>query len=123
MYTETIPAATLTALRAEFGIADTLDIVFSWDYENDVSPEDSFDDAETVQWVREQMEHSNAAWFHCRVTVTDGDAEGSDCLGACSYRSFAEFLTPETGNYFRDMVSSAFDAYTADAERLSAKYA
>jgi hypothetical protein len=123
MYTETIPAATLAALRAELSIPDALGIRFEWEHDDDVSPEDSFCDDEAVKWVREQMEHNDAAWFRAQVTVTDGDAEGFDYLGGCSYVSFAEFLTHERGGYFREMVANAFDEYKEDAERLAAKYA
>jgi hypothetical protein len=123
MYCESIPDETLSVLRADFGIPPDVSVLFHWEHEDDATPEDSFCDPDSVQWVRDMMEYTGAAWFRCRVTVTDGDAEGHDYLGACSYRSFEEFLVPDTGEYLRDMVGHAFAQFQQDAGRLAAKYA
>lgn len=115
-----IPSDTLKTLRDRLNIPDGVRIIFAYDWE-DSSPEDGFCDPEAARWVREQIEQDNAAaWFLARVTVTDGDAEGIEYLGACSYESFNDFLTP--ADYFGDMVASAYDAFLADAERLALKY-
>lgn len=70
--------------------------------ETDVTPEDSFDDAEDIAYAR-----SGDLWHWCHVTVTasyDG-AVGGDSLGACSYENERAFREP--GGYFDDMVNEA----------------
>lgn len=122
MYTETIPPRLESKLRKRYGIPSSVEITFAWEYECEVSPEDSFCDDTAVKWVRKQMDKGNdAAWFRACVTVSDGDAEGRDYLSGCSYRSFRDFMRPD--DYFGDMVGQAFAEYQREAARLSAKYA
>ena len=120
-----IPRATEKVLRDRLTIPDGVSIVCAYEYEDDIAPDDTLwgsDDVTIVQWVHEQLKRGNeAAWFRCRVTVTDGDATGEDHLGACSYNTFEDFLTLD--DYFGDMVASAYGAFMADAKRLAIKYA
>lgn len=122
MWSIALPREVEKTLRERIGIPDGVSIEFAYEFEDDISPEDSLWDAEVIQWVTERIEAGNdAAWFRCRVSATDGDAVGEDYLGGCAYEEFADFLTPD--DYFGDMVASAYDAFMADAARLSLKYA
>lgn len=65
-----------------------------------------FDDPADVQWVIDQLGRGND-WAWCDATVTakyDG-CTGRDTLGACSYKSEADFRK----NCMPDMVSAALD--------------
>lgn len=71
-----------------------------------IAVEGHFDDPEDVAWVVDQLERGNE-WAWCDATVTaeyDG-VIGRDTLGACSYKSKADFRK----NCMPDMVSVALD--------------
>lgn len=83
------------------------------EWENDISPEDSFSNPEDVAFVRQQIDNDNV-WGWCQTHViakwVDEDGEeftGDDYLGGCSYRSREDFMQP--GGYYDDMKSEAYD--------------
>ena len=64
--------------------------------------EDHFEDAETVQYVRDQADSGNEwAWCTAKVTVTIGGLTATDYLGGCSYESESDF---KAGGYYSDML-------------------
>jgi len=80
--------------------------------EEDTDPADHFasgdaeDDAETVSWIRAQLAKGNLwAWFCAKVTARLGDFDGVDILGACSYKSEADFTQPR--GYYDGMKGEA----------------
>lgn len=79
----------------------------SWTAEpEDIKPEDSFDSAEDVVWVKEQLRAGNDfAWFCAIVTAKRGDDSAITALGGCSYRSEEDFTTAD--GYFADLVHEA----------------
>jgi hypothetical protein len=71
-----------------------------------ISPKEHFDDPEDVAWVIDQLERGND-WAWCDATVTaeyDG-LTGRATLGACSYKSEADFRE----HCMPDMTSEALD--------------
>jgi hypothetical protein len=83
---------------------------------------DDEEDRKAEQWVRDQLDSGNEwAWCTVKVTATWGDFEGVDYLGCCSYRSEAEFKTPD--GYWPDMRRAALADLNAQvkaaAQRLS----
>lgn len=70
----------------------------------DMSPVGQFDSDEDVEAIL-----SGALdWFVARVRVTlDGRELATEYLGACAYRSAADFAREERDSYFRDMVREA----------------
>jgi hypothetical protein len=75
--------------------------------DEDDSPDGNFEDAETVQWVRDQLASGNEwAWFAAHVRVTYRGLTVSEYLGACSYESESAF---RKGGYFDDMVKGALE--------------
>jgi len=53
------------------------------------------------------------AWAHVRVVVTDGEYEGSDSLGTCSYEDERDF---RKCGYYSDMVQNALDEFKRQVE-------
>lgn len=87
-----------------------------------------FDDAETLQWIRDQLDRGNEwAWFcaEVRASVVFVDTEtgeetiysGSDFLGGCSYKSRADFEQDEPGHYYHDMKHRALEALKAELQK------
>jgi hypothetical protein len=82
--------------------------------EEDQDPEDSFDDPETLAWVRREIERGNPyAWFVAKVTArlyAGGKREpwnhrlfeGTTYLGGCSYESREIFLQRDGPQLQRD---------------------
>jgi len=65
-------------------------------------------DREAEEWILAQLESGNDwAWCRVRVTARWKGFEGSDSLGACSYKSEADFCTED--GYFADMKQAALD--------------
>ena len=67
------------------------------------------DDAETLRWIREQLDSGNDwAWCCVRVVATvdfDGEAfQGNTFLGGCSYLSEDDF---KEGCYYADLCEEA----------------
>jgi hypothetical protein len=82
--------------------------------EGNASAIDAETDAETEQWIRDQLESGNDwAWCTVKVTATYPGLpfKGVDYLGGCSYTSEESFKTP--GGYWQDMKDTA----TADLLR------
>ncbi len=85
-------------------------------YELEILPEhldyrDEFD-AETVEWIEEQINSGNEwAWFCAKVVALveiDGERfKGADYLGGCSYLSREDFMAE--GDYYSDMKAAALD--------------
>lgn len=71
---------------------------------------DDDDDAAICAEIRRDMEWNDWAWCSVEVTCTipGYDAEGSDYLGGCSYKSKEDFCQP--GGYYDDMCASAREA-------------
>lgn len=72
-------------------------------------PDGNFSEESDVEWVKKQLDEGNeAAWFTARVTVTDPETNevGIDYLGACSYKSFDDFLSKDS-MYLEDMIEVA----------------
>lgn len=64
------------------------------------------EDAETNQWIHDQLDAGNEwAWCTAVVTVNYKGFSVFDALGACSYESEAAFRVP--GGYYDDMVIAA----------------
>lgn len=71
-----------------------------------IAVEGHFDDPEDVAWVRDQLARGNEwAWCDALVTAEYDGVTGRDTLGACSYKSEADFRK----NCMPDMVSAALD--------------
>lgn len=82
----------------------------------DVSPSDNMDDQEMINYVIEQYNAGNeAAWFCAKVEVKFRGIEGTDYLGCCSYGSFKEFQSDESG-YYVDMINQCIDQINSDIE-------
>jgi len=63
------------------------------------------EDAETNQWIRDQLNAGNEwAWCVATVTVNYKGFSAFDTLGACSYKSEDDF---RKDGYFTDMVNQA----------------
>lgn len=97
-----------------------VDFDLNADWEQD-APEDSFDNEEDIDFVREQIKSGNV-WGWClvevkaRYTTEDGeDVEASDWLGGCSYHSQADFMEP--GGYYDGMKQEAYEALCAKLEK------
>lgn len=68
---------------------------------------DPVTDKETEDWIFSELESGNEwAWCMVRVRATLGAFHANQYLGACSYKSEADF---KTGGYFEDMVNEALD--------------
>lgn len=62
-------------------------------------------DMEVENEIIERLNNGDlSAWFCAKVTAEYLGFKYSDYLGACSYRSFAEFIN---GDYYADMIDSA----------------
>lgn len=80
--------------------------------EGNCSAIDPETDRATEEHIRAELENGNEwAWCGVKVTLKYGNFEGTDYLGACSYKSKADFI--ESGGYFPDMVDRAFDELVA----------
>lgn len=72
-------------------------------------------DAQVEREILEQLDSGNEwAWCCIKVTLKWKGFEGTDYLGACSYKSKKDFI--ESNDYFPDMVSRAFDELVAKIE-------
>lgn len=72
-------------------------------------------DAQVEREILEQLDSGNEwAWCCIKVTLKWKGFEGTDYLGACSYKSKKDFI--EANDYFPDMVSRAFDELVAKIE-------
>jgi hypothetical protein len=71
-------------------------------------PTNHLENYQEVKWIMEQQAQGNhASWFAARVCIraTGTDFTGKpDWLGACSYKSFDDFIQCE---YFKDMIVEA----------------
>lgn len=90
--------------------------------EGNASAIDPETDADNEKWIRDELDSGNEwAWCTVKVTLKWKAWEGTDYLGACSYRSMHEFKSQD--GYFPDMVSRAFDelvvAIESDLDALS----
>ena len=64
-------------------------------------------DRRAEQWIYRQLAKGNAwAWCTVKVTASQGESEGVDYLGCCSYTGLKQFLQPD--GYWDDMKSEAF---------------
>lgn len=81
-------------------------------HEEDSTPDGSFDFAEDIAWVKDQLESGNE-WAWCTVEVTctydDCDLVGNEWLGGCSYKSKRDFMREETGDYYPGMKQEAYN--------------
>ncbi len=83
--------------------------------EGNASAIDPVTDAEIVKNIYDQLESGNEwAWCCIKVTLKWKGFEGTDYLGACSYKSKKDFI--ESNDYFPDMVSRAFDELVSNIE-------
>lgn len=74
--------------------------------EEDSRPEDQFSEADDAAWARAQLASGNLwGWCCVRVTASWMGFTGVNYLGGCSYRSRADFCTPD--GYWPDMKSEA----------------
>lgn len=79
--------------------------------EGNCSAVDAKTDARTERWIRKQLGNGNEwAWCSVKVTATLGEFEGTAYLGACSYKSEADFVK---GGYYDDMCDEALDELDA----------
>lgn len=75
----------------------------------ELNPEDHFDNTEDVKYIIEQHEDGNpAAWFCAKVTVSYKDQTETEYLGCCSYNSFQQFTGEENG-YYLDMINTCIN--------------
>jgi hypothetical protein len=67
----------------------------------DMYPEDSFCDDESINWIHNEVAlGNNAAWFCAHVVGCIGNYTAESFLGGCSYRTFTEF---ENDLYYESM--------------------
>ena len=90
--------------------------------EGNASAIDPETDAETVAWIRDQLERGNElAWCQiivsCRLKGVDSDLRGVDSLGACSYESIEDF---KRDGYYDDMKAGALADLQRQLDELSA---
>jgi len=73
---------------------------------NAMASGDDKEDKKVEDWINRQLRSGNL-WAWCTVVCTArlGDKEGRDTLGACSYKSTAQFIQP--GGYWKDMKAQA----------------
>lgn len=65
-------------------------------------------DAQVEREILEQLDSGNEwAWCTIKVSLKWKGYEGTDYLGACSYKSKKDFI--EANDYFPDMVAIAFN--------------
>jgi hypothetical protein len=82
----------------------------------DISPFGQFDDDETAQKICDKYERGNeAAWFCAKVSVRFRGFEGTNYLGCCSYKSFKEFCSDESG-YYVDMVNQCISQVNTEIQ-------
>lgn len=68
----------------------------------DVRIEDSFDDQQSIDFVRQLASETEWGWCCIKVTVYYNDLTETEYLGGCSYHNEANFRACP---YFADMVS------------------
>lgn len=74
-------------------------------HDEDEAPEGQFSEPEDARWIRDQIRAGNEwAWFCAEVRAEYAGITGKDFLGACSYKSEADF---REGDYYADMVTEA----------------
>jgi len=92
------------------------DVVFSVEAEpehipiegNAMASGDDAADQECYDWIHAELDRGNEwAWCSVKVTAAFGNFEGTAYLGACSYKSEADFREP--GGYFDDLKTEALD--------------
>ncbi len=82
------------------------------------SGDNAADEACAVE-IEAQLDSGNEwAWCAIRVTVKWNGLTGMDFLGCCSYRGKDDFI--KNSGYYLDMVNSALDEVTAQAEKIRA---
>jgi hypothetical protein len=87
--------------------------------EEDISPDDQIEDAETVKWIREQYDNGNIyAWFCAKVEVKYKGYKAADYLGACSYKDKNDF---KRGGYYTDMLNTCIEEINRDIEENNAR--
>jgi len=83
------------------------------------SPVDYFENPAESQRVIDGIESGNEwAWFWVEVkaiALTVPDVEGSDTLGACSYKDEKDFIAC---GYYQDMETAAIASLTTELSRL-----
>ena len=71
---------------------------------------------EDVEQIQDLYNAGNmAAWFCAKVEVSVRDLSGTDYLGGCSYGSFKEFQSNESG-YYVDMINQCIEQINSDIE-------
>jgi hypothetical protein len=91
-----------------------IEIELIWEEET-MSPDEQFEDEETLEWVREQIESGNEwAWFCAHVRVTYCAIVGDDYLGGCSYKSEDDF---RSDGYFDSMVDDCIARINRELSR------
>lgn len=81
------------------------DILFTITCEpEDISPRTQIDDEGMVSHIEREMEHNKWAWCQIMVTASWGGFEGTQYLGACSYKDKADF---KKDGYFLQMKNEA----------------
>lgn len=84
--------------------------------ECDTNPSDLFENEEDIKQVQNQYNSGNyAAWFCAKVEVKFKGLEFTDYLGGCSYKSFSEFQSDESG-YYVDMINTCLHQINSDIE-------
>jgi hypothetical protein len=134
-YTEyAIPADVLThALTPHVPNGATVTLAIApedMDIEGNASAWGDDEDAAYAADIRAQLDRGNDwAWCVVRITVTDGDAEGTSYLGGVSYwwtdatPNDAAIVRAFMADSGRDMLADALAEYNAECARLAGKYA
>jgi hypothetical protein len=72
-------------------------------------------DAQVEREILEQLDSGNEwAWCTIKVSLKWKGYEGTDYLGACSYKSKKDFI--DANDYFPDMVDQAFNDLVSNIE-------
>ena len=102
---------------AQIADLEKMGVIIEFTPENeDLEPFGYFDDDETAQEICDKYNSgSEAAWFCAKVEVSVRDISGTDYLGGCSYASFKEFQSDESG-YYVDMINQCIEQINSDIE-------
>lgn len=92
--------------------------------DEDTSPDDSIRAYETdemvisgfIKGVRDNRRVSAFGWCYIKVTATYKGIEGSDGLGACSYRSLKDFIAD---GYYEQMRDAAYSELITNLQALA----
>lgn len=105
---------------------DEIEITFEA-LQEDISPSDQFDMSEMKKFQKvldndSELQYCGVShnWFCAHVTVKYKGFEGEDYLGACSYKSYDDFVKRKD-DYFVDMVSTCVDSINAEIEARNAE--